>query len=165
MIEAMEKQMHEILGKHVKTAARKQHYYSIAMLVGASMQGLVDANKAKELLAEKLEEDPDSVPNEMSKAVAIEMLARVTPLYLIASSLENYRKAFGELPEWTKFLPATGRRFKERGIDDWIKVVSKTFKVCNELLGKNPQGEWLKDLALGPRFIKACEEVKLKGEE
>ena len=149
-----------VVKTQAKIAARKQLYYAIANGFWDQIEYLRKLTKAVETMREM------DVPQDVKASMIQELMQAMMPLYRTSVALKNYQDAFGEFPEFAKFL-----RFmlKDEHQDDMRGVLDNLIQQCyaaeKTFSGKVLVKRTFDEVAFGKDFITQCTEVKLKGEE
>lgn len=147
----------EQIKKGMKLMARKQHYYAINSMLLSCIR---NTEKAHNTAMKILEEDGDT--SRIKEAIT-PLLEESLPIYRLAVSLRSYKQAFGEYPEWTKFIEMHGLKegkSLEKFIEDAHQVVNAFPKAENGF----DMAPKLREAAFGKRYVDVAEKVKLKGE-
>lgn len=146
--------------KQAKIAAKKQLYFALASMVSSQMIQLKKMHMASAHLRDSCEGE---VSREMLEAILTEEMAHLGIIYQTAVSIKNYAAAFGEAPEFTRFLE---KQMPDGvSIDKWIECTDDLFRKCSKTLGANDKGETLINGAVfGKVFFEHCEAIKIKGE-
>lgn len=156
------------LKKQMKLAARKQLYFALATLLehqGSQIRRLRDAAKAIQREPERAEEAlPEGVSVEDAvKTLNSESLPHMVAAHRVFVALRNYAQAFGELPEFVRFLNEDALGAKQDKILESLAELDDIFKNISKALGKH-NGKTLMDFTFGEDFQRKCEQIKLKGE-
>lgn len=148
--------------RQAKIAARKQHYFAIAQMLHSQMEVSKKVAVAGQSIIQARQEDEESVPEGMVRTAAQEMILVLTPIYQVCISLRFYRDAFGEYPEWVRFIH--DGKGSEEHLNGWMKTVMDLYQEASKKLGRGADGRAITDIVFGEAFQKICERVKVKGE-
>lgn len=165
MIEAM-------LAKQEKIAARKQLYFSLSLLVLTAGKHISMLAQGVAAIQENLRNDdlPEGIDKEKLTKVAIsEQLSAIRPVFCLCNSLKSYKHAFGEYPEFVRFVvnddnDAAVDKMIEQGLQlvTDAKRLMKKGGISLELNGKTLESAMY---GFGDEFVKRCDAIKLKGEK
>lgn len=150
------------LKKQLKIMARKKHYWALYRILDYVFDGLHEGQMALEALEKVDQETRESIPAEVNQEMRFKYYRSVTALFAITQSLQSYKQAFGEYPEWIKFTP-WGRE-GEASIEKAMKHYEAQMENVRKTLSKDRVGDKFLALVFGEKFIAAAEKVKLKGE-
>ena len=165
----------EELRKMQKVGARKKLYYSIARMFHDARDQVRTHAEALKAAAEQMERLKEEGDDEQVKTMAKIMSAGTSALgihilnvHRLNDALLEYRRAFGEYPEFTRFF--------ERGCDEarlekllgqGANMLQKYQEMLNDLSKKakvTDKTPKMLELAFGEDFVDCCEKIKLKGE-
>lgn len=154
--------------KQMKLAARKQLYFALAMLVehqGEQIRRFREAAKALEAERERAEEAlPEGISvDDAVKTMNMESLPHIVAAQRVFTALRNYAQAFGELPEFVRFLNEGALGANQEKILAGLDELNTIFAGISKKIGKH-NGKTLMDFTFGEDFQRKCEQIKLKGE-
>ena len=158
------------IDRQFKIMARKKLYFAIGVAfrtlqtnmgeLAMAVNGMKDA-----ALEGAMDSVPDEARAELAKTMLEKQLLAIRPIYCLSQAVLEYKRAFGEYPEFVKFLEPTEPMEKT---EEKLKHGVGVMKYAEEAMAKhkilNKKGPSLQEIAFGDGFIKACELVKVKGE-
>ena len=157
----------EALAQMKKIAAKKTHYDAIASMLDIQLEEMKKTSQAAMRMVRNEGRDGESekfkeIHKSAMRAMAMDLMAAMTPVYAIAFSLQQYKQAFGEYPEWTKFMSfeVNGKTGTE-GVDEFVVTVINHFLHIEEL---GSGGKHAHEIAFGDMFKKKSDSIKIKGE-
>lgn len=149
--------LNKMLEKAGKIAAKKQLFYSLSQVISNQMTTMNKLNDGKKNMEEM------EAPEEILESIRIEQVLHLSIVYQIAISIRAYRAAFGENPEFVRFLQR--QMPKTFSLEKWEDNTIECFQKCSKLLGKKGGKTLINIGAFGEDFHKDCEAIKIKGEE
>lgn len=159
------------LQKEMKTIAKKKLYFSLALLYQHCHQSFSEMSKAMQAIQEAQHSECDcgncaNIANKILPEVMERHITAFRPVYSMTQALQAHKLAFGEFPEFVKFITKDQK-------DETVQIlVDETAEMMVEMQGiydkigkkakvKTPN---LQASMFGKSFIDACEKIKIQGE-
>lgn len=167
-LEHMDNGIRAQVSRAQKTAARKKLYFALSIAFGYAWSRYKECAAALASEASKLDEEGEQRTNIVIPSLMMAESDALRAIYCVAASCQDYKNAFGEYPEFVRFL---GRDSKEDAAAEVLGAVMSLPGVSRNLwasigkrIGIPGEPPDLTKKAFGTDFLNACEGVKLKGE-
>jgi hypothetical protein len=149
----------EMLKSQGKLAARKQLYWSLAQMFYSHVQNYKVNIQAIQVL-------PDEMPEDTKKAVIVQAFESMAPLYRTAVALKSYKSAFGEFPEFSKFLELSlTEEARKEGLSAILdKIIQNALEMERNYTKKAGKAHIFARNAFGDAFMEQCNKVRIRGE-